>query len=53
MEEPLILIGKAARRAALKYRAGSKLQKRLAEEGASKTQVEKAVAELALALRAK
>lgn len=52
-EEPIILIGMAARRTALKWKAGETLRKKLGTEGADTRTIQKAMNELAEALREK
>jgi len=52
-EKPIILIGKAARRATLKWKAGENLRKKLLSEGADAITAWKAMEELAEALRTK
>ena len=53
IEKPIILIGKAARRATLKWRAGQNLRRKLKTEGASQESIQKAMNDLAIALREK
>jgi hypothetical protein len=52
-EKPIILIGKAARREALKWEAGENLRKKLQTAGADAESTRKAMGELAEALRGK
>ena len=48
-----LLIAKAARRATLKWKAGENLRRKLHAEGASQESIQKAMNELAIALREK
>ena len=53
IEKPIILIGKAARRAALKWEAGENLRKKLQTAGADADTTRKAMNELTMLLREK
>lgn len=53
IEKPIVLIGKAARRAALKWKAGESLRRKLETEGVDARATQKAMNELAEALREK
>jgi len=53
IEKPIILIGKAARRAALKWKAGENLRKKLQTAGADAGSTRKAMNELTTLLREK
>ena len=48
-----LLIAKAARRATLKWKAGENLRRNLQTEGASQESIQKAMNDLAIALRDK
>jgi len=52
-EKPIILIGKAARRATLKWKAGENLRKKLQTAGADADTTRKAMNELTMLLREK